>query len=263
MDLYRYKYYKYKSKYSKILNQLGRGICEICKEDVPDINMELHKIRCKVVICPTCNMSVRDDRLKRHSQGHELVKCKDCNKDFEKCQIDHHVDECMKRFVSCSECSEQCRADELLQHECNTDCPFCEKTVKISRLDDHLKECKVRCEQCQNEVLTTEMDRHLELDCPLVAQRTQKCHKCKNYVPIIKMIRGEHECVQRQQVKEQDRDVRKCPTCGYGPFDDPSNLTVHRMQIHNYEPVICPRCSGQFDSEDDLILHQEWSGMCQ
>ena len=237
-------------------------VCDNCGMTI-DANVSLHKLRCQRLAerCSVCYKVVEKGKLELHQlETHTLVQCPDCHEQFETQYLSNHIsDKCVKRKVKCNDCDEFYCADEALDHDCLIECICCNEQVKSMEMAGHMERCKIQCDQCGEKVLTLEMSLHLEKSCHQVANRTERCDRCKRWIPVIEMIWDSHRCVEisENEKESQDENHYKCPSCNHEPFDDPSGLLVHRIDVHKYEPVICPQCGEQFENTSQLGLHKK------
>ncbi|XP_060754179.1 XIAP-associated factor 1 [Neoarius graeffei] len=125
------------------------AVCNHCNKEVVKMNLPMHEAHCQrfLCICPDCDEQVPKDHLEEHQQEqHAPVKCKKCNMKMEKRNLpDHEENECPERDQSCE---------------------YCELTLPLSSLKEHIVACgsrTERCEDCNQYVILKDKLQHAQI----------------------------------------------------------------------------------------------------
>lgn len=125
--------------------------CSNCKKDIAVSNFTMHEMHCRrhLVLCQHCEEPVPRSELDQHfNDVHAKIACTMCGSEFEKDQIDTHMEtQCPKRKVPCE---------------------YCELEVPQEELAAHLEYCGTRteaCPRCSAYIMQKDQMRHNSSNC--------------------------------------------------------------------------------------------------
>ena len=101
--------------------------------------------------------------------------------------IEHQVNICPLRIITCKQCKKNIIANTLDEHNniCETTCKFCKQMVRVTMRKEHLEQsCMSQCTLCNEICLSLGLDRHKSLECMM---RLTNCNQCNERVPYSKV----------------------------------------------------------------------------
>lgn len=274
-----------------ISDDLGRFLCEICKDYLPDIEeYRKHKAAHEndnQFICGFCGTGFNNEKtLKFHEIVHFVnseLTCPKCKRKFTRVAAfkSHLAIHAQEEQVSCADCGEEfSNAKYLEQHrekvhapaepepKSNLQCLTCHKLFSNPlTFEKHKNTHRTPENSIKRRRLKARRARHKCPQCdktflrPSLVQRHMRIHTGERPFACLKcgmMFNQKGSLNTHMTAKHSTLRPYRCDFCSYS-FTQRGNLLTHINKTHNIKPdqdiMPCPKCSCVFKKASSLHCH--------